>query len=366
MSLKLGTAVTPNATAIDVKATTNIFSMTINGGLCYGYNLFIADSTGTTQFNSNVVSLASNPVRDGNTLNMEHDISSLDYGETYSWYVRLYTNSAVTEYITNTTYTFYADTPPTLDYYVTPSGTSPSKYYSVSGAIYSVEGTYIQAENVGLKSWYYSIYDSSQALIAQYSATYDNDITQEFSNLLTGRTYWIEFTVQTLHGFTETSERIQLIVSYENVPSTITPTAENSYLTSGITITWNGLVYILGTTGTSPTYYESGGYYYILPNADIIFDGFVAVSEFNAMIDWGNVATTFNGDIAVLENTITSETLTVTYNNAGTQMELYYGASLIDTVTFADPTVAPGRWLIFVDWDAIGLQNATLKITAGV
>ena len=366
MSLRYSTAVSPNAIAIDVLDSSNVFSMIINGGTCYAYEFFVTDTDFNQEFTTGVVSLITEPVFDGEELSFSVDLSAdLSYGNTYYWYVNLYSDSSLGTFITDRYYTIYSDTPPTLDYLagdplVAPSGSSPNEYYDVSGSIFNLRGTYTQVESVDLKSWYFSLYDDSKVLIRKYSATYDKNIVKEFDGLISGRTYWVEFTVETINGYYETSEKIKLVVDYENVPATINPTATNSEITSGITTEWGGLVYILGSATSAPTYFQSGDYYYIQPNADIEFEDFEAISEFNVMIDWGNINTSFDGDIAVLDNTVTGESLTITYNNAGTQMELYYDTTLIDSISFSDPTSAPGRWLIFVNWDTGNLTNATL------
>jgi hypothetical protein len=371
LALKFSTGVSPSGIAVDVQQTTTTFSMKINGGTCYGYNIFITTTDNVTVLDSSVVGL-STPKYDGEILEIAQNLSSLDYGETYKWHVNLYTNVGLTTFITDTSYIFYSDTPPTLDYLAgnplaAPSGASPNKFYDVNGAIFEVRGTYAQDENIGVKSWYFSIYNDLQQLITQFSPTHDTNIVKEFTGLETGRTFWIEFTVETENEYLKTSERIQLVVDYENVPSTITPTATFDSETSGATVEWGGsLVYIIGTTSSPPTFFSAGSENYIQPNADIEFIGFEAVSEFNFYMEWGNVNTAIDGDLVVLENTTTSEILTIVYDNGLAQFELYYSTTLIDSVSFGAPASGVGSWLVFVDLATNGLVNSTLKITTGV
>lgn len=368
MALKNSTAVAPSGVALNIDATTNNFSMTINGGTCYGYKLIITDTDNVTQYQTSVITLGT-PVYDTEQLSIDLDISSLSTGNTYKWYMQLYEDALVTEYITDVSYIFYSDEVPDLDYTPAPSGTSPGKYYDVAGAVYTVRGTYEQAQDVPIKSWYFSLYNSLQTLIRDYDKSYNQNIVQEFEGLLDGISYWIDFTVETENSYTTTSERIKLIVDYDDVSASIDLTATNNEETSGILNSWGGFVYILGVAvGTAPNYISDfiyTGNYGLDPQSDIEVEDFNTDSTFNYQFVWGNKNTSVDGDIMELENSTASEVLTVTYNNAGQQMELYYNSGLIDSVSFADPTVSTGTWIVVLRAE-VNLSQTELFIEDGV
>lgn len=444
MSLRNSTAVSPNSVALNIDATTNNFSMIINGGTCYGYKLFITDTDNVAEIET-VATLLSTPIYDTNILSVDWDISALAVGNTYKWYAQLYANTAtitmtiaspcvvtwtahglsdddqvifsttgalptglsidtyyyvinsatntfqlsltsggvaidtsgsqsgvhtaLDDLITDQSYIFYSDSVPTLGYTPTPLGTSPSLYYDVEGAIYTVRGTYSQLQSVPIKSWYFSLYNSVQTLIQDYDISYNQNIVQEFDGLLDNISYWIQFAIVTENGYESVSEKIKLIVDYDDIAASIDISASNNFETSGILIEWGGFVYILGVeVGAAPNYTSDfiySGNYGLDPQSDIEVEDFSSDTTFNYQFIWGNKNTGVDGDIMVLENTVSGESLTVTYNNAGTQMELYYNTTLIDTVSFSAPTVGTGTWEIFIT-SVVTLSQATLKITDGV
>ena len=446
MALKNSTAVSPSGVSLNIDATTNNFSMIINGGTCYGYNLFITNTSNVTQLTTGVVDLTSSPIYDQETLSVDIDISSLSTGNTYKWYTQLYNkysvitvtiaspgvvtwtghglsngdqiildttgalptglsvdtyyyvvnastntfelsltsggasintsgsqsgiHTAFTDTITDQSYIFYSDEVPTLGYLPAPSGSSPNKYYDVEGAIFEVRGTYSQSQSIPVKSWYWTLYNSTQTIIETYDTVYNQNILQEFDGLITARTYWIDFTVVTENDFTYTSEKVKFIVDYTNIESTINPEATNNTTTSGILVSYGGTIYREAVAvGAAPTYeadFLKTDNYGLIPGSNLEVIDIGNNTVFTCQIDWYNVNTSIDGYVGfILTNSSTGETITPYYDNSAGVLELYYNTTLIDSIAYTNPKLSASARIIFITCNGI-LGGATLKIVEGV
>lgn len=135
---------------------------------------------------------------------------------------------------------------------VSPIGTNDI----VGNPSYNFSSSYLQSENVPLKSYVAFLYDFNKNVINKSGILTDSNIEYMFSNLQSEKSYYIEFQITSNTGLTGTSGLISFNVLYTSPYINTTLNAYNVE-NAGIELNWK-TVQIIGATNGSTSFTQNG------------------------------------------------------------------------------------------------------------
>jgi uncharacterized protein YjfI (DUF2170 family) len=154
----------------------------------------------------------------------------------------------------------------------------------VSSPSYNFQANYSQLESIGIKSFTVFLYDSKGNLVNTSGILTTSDISLSFifSNLISEKTYQVEFQATSNKGLLGTSGKISFDVLYTQPTINVNLTAENTD-DAGINISWN-VIQIIGNTDCSPPLYINNNKI-DLRNCRVWFsEGFSIVGNFSLKV----------------------------------------------------------------------------------
>lgn len=118
----------------------------------------------------------------------------------------------------------------------------------------SLSATYSQTQGIDVESFTYNLYDTNDNLLDTSGVIEKSILDYEFTGLLNGTTYKVEVVGTTTRGQSFDSGLQTFSVSYSEPNFLVQPEAVVSNCDSSVTITWDDVIQILGTSTGSISY----------------------------------------------------------------------------------------------------------------
>ena len=284
-----------------------IFTVVVDGSTIDAYRLRIFNNSTNAQiYDSTKVSLGTN-LFDGDTLSVTIPANTVTNGTEAKWTLEYFngTESAISQEIF-----FIASANPTFTITVPSTITSQS---------FEFVGTYSQAQNIPIQSWFYILYDAEGNAIITTDTNFSGNIRHTFEGLISNTSYQLQGFGTTQQNVEFQTIRYTFNVQYAE-PSIITiPTAVPDSDRTAMTVGLGELVILNGTTTGTFEYINNflvdGNIGLKLNSGSSISYSRTVPTDFSHTFFWQPVSTSFSGRIIRLDNSGSASYYEVGYQN---------------------------------------------------
>lgn len=301
----------PKNISLDM-STDQDFSCIIDGERITGYELNIYDNSDNSLVYQDTTTFTSeNYLYNNATLTVTvPNTSGCTNGNEYKWNITYYNSS---EGVTSQEALFYAEGSPTFTISV------PT---TVSGQSYDFVGEYSHPNNVGVRYWYYHLYDSSGSLLQETDRKYNSNITYHIDGLIAGQTYTIQGFLQTEQGTSISTSSYSFNVSYTPTIIDATPTVSVSQVKASLILSLTLEGEVDGEYSYVSNLFVNGNYGIDLEESSTNLNyTFITPDNFTARL-CVVLTTEFDGDIIKFSNTENDDYFLVGYDD--TVEKFYY------------------------------------------
>ncbi len=310
------------------------FTCVVEGQRITGYEINIYDNSDSSLVYSDSETFTSeNYLYNKDTLSVIiPDTSGCTNGNEYKWSLT-YSNGS--ESVTSQEKLFYA-------------AESASFTISIPATIeaqgYTFDGTYSQPDGVGVRYWYYELYDEDDGLLQRSRKVYSSNISLLVNGFLDGYTYKIKGFLETKQGIQISTDTYEFLVDYtpgelQIVLQTVydeTRTAPHFLIPKGE---------VEGDYSYYPDLFENDNYGIELDTEAILYYDLSTTlgDDFTVYLDV-IITTEFSGDIIKILNTTTGEYYLVGYDD--TLEQFYFDVD--GTITYSEELYAVSQKVYLV------------------
>lgn len=239
----------PKNTSVDMSAIQD-FTCVVSGSQITDYRLIIYNNdTSAVLYDTTKTALGTN-LYNGDTLSVSVPASSVANDLDLKWTLEYWNG---TESVVSFEVFFISDPIGTLTI------TVPA---TVTAQKYTFDGTYSESATIGIKKWYYEIFDDSDVLLETTDESSSGNITHTFEGFLSGESYKIKGTLENANGIIIESTTYTFDVTYSTPESDITPVVTFDCDKQALNVAYGDLVTTVGSVSGTSSY-----------EGDFIYDG---------------------------------------------------------------------------------------------
>lgn len=231
----------PKNISLDMSSPQN-FTCSVSGSKITDYELIIYNnSTGSQLYTTGKINLA-NPIFNEETLAVNISSGTISNGLELKWTMKYWNGSE--SVISNEVFFMSA---PDGQFKITVPVNIPSQKFTFNG-------NYTESASIGIKKWYYILYDSNQNEIERTKTSYSANITYEFEGFIAGETYFIKGVLENSNGVVVESIMCSFLISYSMYETKIDIDVNFNVDKQALVVDFDKLVAIVGDISGASSY----------------------------------------------------------------------------------------------------------------